>query len=376
MEPLIEDDEVDASGHLAASQDFPQYSQSRGLTTLRVCAVCKFTTRSEGEYANHVETHPKCMDCGFFFIDDASLNLHKSSFHVYVICDICNKDVLEGTLVSHKKGHQTTTGYKKVVSKGKVKVPKEKHVSEATEKMITGYRHFLKTMRPQVRSENPGASPQEMVRLLNAAWNVEKENGKKSYWDVEARKAKDAEMAVSSNYVIKKCNICNLMIANLDEHMALHHNVQSSMLGASSDYVGERGEVVSDVIDLSKDVQAPPETENLIENVLVDDGLPDVVSTEDSSIPDVDQVSVVPEPEDSLTVGKIVLVQKKSLHWPARILGLNGNKCLVKYFDAARSEEEKHFKFIIPFTSNQAICEGRSSTWVKAWKAALKEYES
>ena len=83
-----------------------------------------------------------------------------------------------------------------------------------------------------------------------------------------------------------------------------------------------------------------------------------------------------PEPEDSLAVGNIVLVQKKSLHWPARILGLNGNKCLVKYFDAARSEEEKHFKFIIPFTSNQAICEGRSSTWVKAWKAALKEYES
>ena len=82
------------------------------------------------------------------------LDLHKSTFLIYVNCDICFKDVLEGTLVSHKKGHQTTTGYKKVVSKGKVKIPKE-----ASEKTISGYVHFLKTMRPKVRSENPGATP-------------------------------------------------------------------------------------------------------------------------------------------------------------------------------------------------------------------------
>ena len=156
MEPLTEEDEHDASGHLA-SQDFPQFSQSRGLTTLRVCLVCKFTTRSEGDYASHMESHPKCMDCGFFFTDDAGLDLHKSTFLIYVNCDICFKDVLEGTLVFHKNGHQTTTGYKKVVSKGKVKIPKEKHFSEASEKTISGY--FLKTMRPKVRSENPGATP-------------------------------------------------------------------------------------------------------------------------------------------------------------------------------------------------------------------------
>ena len=123
------------------------------------------------------------------------------------------------------------------------------------------------------------------------------------------------------------------MIANLDEHMALHHAVQSTVLVGSSDNVGESGEGTADVIDLSKDVPAPPENENLLEDAFVDDGLPGVVSTEDCSIPDVDNVSECPEPKDSLAVGKIVLVQKKSLHWPARILGLNGSKCLVKYFD-------------------------------------------
>ena len=34
-------------------------------------------------------------------------------------------------------------------------------------------------MRPIFKDENPEVTPQEMIRLLNTAWNTEKENGKK-----------------------------------------------------------------------------------------------------------------------------------------------------------------------------------------------------
>ena len=78
----------------------------------------------------------------------------------------------------------------------------------------------------------------------------------------------------------------------------------------------------------------------------------------------------------SLVEGQIVLVQRKSLHWPAKIVSVSSNRCEVMIFDKTRTIDSKQMKFIIPFSTDQAICEGRSSVWVKAWKEAKKEFET
>ena len=91
---------------------------------------------------------------------------------------------MEIKLKKHIDGHQLEKGYSKVISKGKVKASNTKSTSDEPKerKPATAYRIFLNEMRPVVRNQHPDATPQEMIKLLNEAWNKEKAEGKKDLW--------------------------------------------------------------------------------------------------------------------------------------------------------------------------------------------------
>ena len=97
---------------------------------------------------------------------------------------------------------------------------------------------FLQSKRPEIRDKYPNASLQEIIRLLNEAWNIEKASGNKKLWDERAKNAEhdgsigsavDAVAVITpvpemrkNNHLIKKCDICGLMIANMTAHMMNH----------------------------------------------------------------------------------------------------------------------------------------------------------
>ena len=382
MEPIDDMLDEDSEEALAASQDFPEFSQSRTMSTLRICTICKFKTRNVEEYEDHMGGHQKCKECGLYFENETSLKLHDKSFHACKTCDKCGKEVLEINYKKHMNAHNIERGYSKVVSRGKVKASKSKAKPDDAsvkekEKPSSGYRYFLRMTRPKLRNENPDASPQEMIKLLNTAWNIEKENGKKKHWENAAKEATfeastvvtenvigetltDYELLpeaqvpvqVQKNHSIKKCTICNLMIANVENHMRLHESERESTIETV---------VVEDPIE---------------EDLELEEAAADAVVDSDPVEEDIELEEAATDATSPLSIGQIVLVQRKSLHWPAKIAGISSKSCEVIIFDKARTQDNKQMKFIIPFTTDQAICEGRSSVWVKAWKEAKAEFEA
>ena len=97
-------------------------------------------------------------------------------------------------------------------------------------------------MRPISKDEKPEVTPQEMIWLLNAAWNKEKENGKVRHWEEEAKKSVNTEIkdviveerenatdvpTEQNNHSITKCTICNRISSDVESHMAIHHQEQT-----------------------------------------------------------------------------------------------------------------------------------------------------
>ena len=354
-EEHAEDDIVDEEIGVAQSQDHPTHVQSRTSNTLRLCSCCKFRTRNEMEFSNHMKEHSMCPECGLVFKNVTDLSHHHKSFHAKVDCSKCGKLILEVNLAKHMDGHLTENSYKKVVKRGKVSSK-----TESKDAKITAYRVFLKTKRPEVRDLNPDATPQQMIALLNNEWNKEKAAGGQDYWKQQADKVNatpdvtsvpvviadpstdastsaqnanvslsltESESLVASNenldmHAIKKCHLCGLMIANMAAHMQLAHE---------------------------KDV-----LEENSEEIHVDD---------DEAI-------------SSFVEGDIVLVLRKSIHWPGRVLEKVTEKYAVKVYDKAGTIEVKKEKFLLPFSTDPSCCNGRSAAWVKAWKQAKLEYDA
>ena len=189
-----EDDGSQPDENLAASQDYPEHSQSRDSNTMKICSCCKFKTRDNVEYKDHMSLHAKCVQCGMYFGDETTLSLHHKAFHALKPCEKCGKDILEANMKKHLNGHMIQRDFKVVVSKGKVKARgKEKDELEPKVAKVTGYRLFIKCKRPEIRNEHPDATPQEMIRFLNEAWNKEKAAGKKSDWDNKAKHGFDED---------------------------------------------------------------------------------------------------------------------------------------------------------------------------------------
>ena len=133
------------------------------------------------------------------------------------------------------------------------------------------------------------------------------------------------------------------MIANVDNHMAIHHQEQS--------------------------VDQP----NILDSS--DANTVEVVDDDATTIEEV-VAAVDITPPNVFSVGDIVLVQRKTIYWPAKIESIAGDTYEVVIFDRARTKDKKNIKYIVAFSSDQSICEGRSNLWIKAWKEAKLEFES
>ena len=219
-------------------------------------------------------------------------------------------------------------------------------------------------MRPIIRNENPDASPQELISLLNVAWNKEKENGNKKIWEKKAREkavpaienenddtGEHAGELLLANHAIQKCNLCGLMIANVSRHMLLSHNRENDV-----EEVEPTVEESTSIEDASEFI--PP--------------LPVLDSADGNGV---DEEPLVHVQEDKYVEGDIVMVLRKTLHWPGKVLKFTPKTCDVMIFDKARTVENKAHKFIIPFSTDLAICDGRGASWIKAWKEAKKEFD-
>ena len=386
MDPIDAEDDPNVDNNLASSQDYPNHCQSRSGSTLKICTICKFKTRVVEDFEAHMVSHPKCPQCGLHFEDESCLVSHNNAFHATKACEKCGKEVLLSKFKKHINSHQIEKGYSTVVSRGKVKASKskskekEKETKETKEKPTTAYRLFFKAMRPKIRDENPDANPQDMIKLLNTAWTKEKDEGNKKKWEKAAKEANDAnadeprvvlnnqeamEGPVVDNHVIQKCGICNLIIFNVASHMRMHkendeNDIENLLIEESVDAAGDAFE--QDVPPV-----VVPELEEAFPSVE-----PVPTTAEEATKESRNEVAT---DVASFLNGDIVLVLRKSVHWPGRILSISPKTYEIMIFDKARTVENKARKYILPFTTDMSICDGRSSIWVKAWKDAKNELE-
>ena len=367
----MEDEETGepVENDLAASQDYPGHTQSRTRETLKICTCCKFKSRDDSEFEDHMSIHAKCTQCGLFFKDEAALNTHHEAFHAVQVCDQCGKEILKSNLKKHMNSHEIAKGFKKVISRGKVKakaIPMNEESEPKTVK-LTGYRQFMQNKRPLIRDENPDATPQEMVKLLNEAWNNEKLAGNKEIWDKKAKEFGRKETIEVNPF--QECSICGLMIAKSTKNIHMERNHGSNSNPPQSDPsipTAENNIAPAEVISVpAEDISE----QNVPEEAVTD-------ATADASLPDIPANPEVVSAPPSFDVGDFVMVMKKTLHWPARVLARNSNIFEVMYYDKARTKEQKQLKYLVPFSTDVSVCEGRGALWVKAWKEAKKDYES
>ena len=69
---------------------------------------------------------------------------------------------------------------------------------------------------------------------------------------------------------------------------------------------------------------------------------------------------------------QVVMVLRKTLHWPAKVLKVNGNDIDVEFFDKAKSKQSKILSEVKKFSGDPALMRGRSAEWVNAFKRARK----
>ena len=389
-ENMSDDDDAN-DDQIAQSQDHPLHTQSRTTETLKVCSCCKFRSRDKSEYDEHMAEHPKCPQCGLHFKNETDLTDHHKAFHAKINCTKCGKLILENSLKKHMDGHMMEKGFKNVISKGRVKASSRANdkggKSEGKEVKMNGYRIFLKTKRPEIKDNNPDANPREMIVLLNAEWNKEKIAGRKDFWERLAKEQNDVDSVNSVNDVgpiggsvqapgqfheIQKCGLCGLMIANLNVHMSVAHkevvvgNVEPAV--ANVEPVVTHGEpVVANVEPVVANV------EPVVANV-------EPVDTNDEPVVTLDELVVANDETVVANVTKfkvddIVMVQRKTLHWPGKVMGINNKWVEVMVYDKNRTVEKKHEKFVLPFSTDPSCCDGRGSVWTKAWKSAKAAYD-
>ena len=388
---IMSEEEINTDENVAQSQDHPMHTQSRTAQTLKVCSCCKFRSRDVEEFDEHMKQHPKCPQCGLHFKNDTNLSEHHKAFHAKINCTKCGKLILENSLKKHMNGHVMEKGFLNVVSKGKVKASRAKGGDESVgkkESKLNAYRMFLKTKRPEIRNIHPDATPQEMIVLLNAEWNKEKAAGRKDIWHsraqkeneeadsyndddavttlagsedpdvplarsaplvapivaplvvVEANHSVDAPL-VEAFHEIRRCDLCGLMIANLNAHMMLAHK---------------------------------PDDANQDEEEVSLQEIDQVEGEEGSKGQDNEEIETAVVA--NFSVGDIIMVLRKTLHWPGKIMSITNKTFEVMVYDKARTVEHKHEKYIMPFSSNVSCCDGRGAAWVKAWKAAKAAYDN
>ena len=247
--------ENELEANLEPSQDSPEHSQSKGNKTLKICRTCKFKTRDQVEYYQHMLVHPKCPECGTNFPDNESLNNHKQQYHVKVTCETCSKDILKTDMEKHTQAHLSLKRYKSGVQLGKITTkrnrnePKEETIKK--KRGLTGYTLFCRETMPATKAENLEATNQEMFKLLAASWK-NADNADKSDWERIAKeenarnvtdlpRAKNIRTDVEEQLIDVeecKCVFCDDRFISklfLKEHIMSQHLAADPLAGAYSE---------------------------------------------------------------------------------------------------------------------------------------------
>ena len=174
-----DDNESEASseeedGDLRPSEDYPQYSQSLNMNTLKSCRLCDFQTRDEYELKTHMEGHPKCSDCEMRLVDGRELLIHREANHTRFQCSVCNHEVPLTERVSHMRMHDTNELYNRLITDHAKKTSSSK-----------GWSLFLREKKALLRQVDPKLSHQLATSQVSALWK-DLSKAEKKMWNLRA----------------------------------------------------------------------------------------------------------------------------------------------------------------------------------------------
>ena len=154
----FDEDIEESTPEPSASQDFP-YHQSQTEETIKVCQVCRFTTRDKVELKEHMKTHCQCETCWKHFATPSDLDHHMQD-HKKETCSECNKEIRKDKMVTHKMNHL------KLKSFGK------KTLKEKSLKPVTGYGMWQSEERKLIVESNPSMNFNEVSSELGRRWKI------------------------------------------------------------------------------------------------------------------------------------------------------------------------------------------------------------
>ena len=167
---LIEETDDDDADPLA-SQDYPMFTQSQSLDTLKVCELCNFKTRSKRDLQEHMSEHPSCSICKIAFKTEENLIEHAPTHHT-VPCTVCNVSVLESKLKAHMDHHKLSDHYRKGLTKSKAKKKKPTNESEEPPApRLNSYLVFCRTFREEKKREFPQLNMLGINAILREEWS-------------------------------------------------------------------------------------------------------------------------------------------------------------------------------------------------------------
>ena len=178
----LEDPEDNLDLDPAASQDYPQFTQSQSTETLKVCELCDFKTRSKVDFTNHVAEHPKCQVCKKSFIDENTLENH-IEIHKTETCGKCGVEVPKVSMKNHLESHELGDIYKTGLNKTKSKKRKQSD-SEAPathQPRLNSFLVFCRTFREEKKRMFPQLNMLGINQKLREDWNLLSVEDKAAY---------------------------------------------------------------------------------------------------------------------------------------------------------------------------------------------------
>ena len=159
LDELIDGEQQVAEFQSSQSQAFPAFSQSQGADTVRVCklSMCNYQTQISGEMDMHLETHPRCIQCGKRFLTPAHLTEHMAK-HKKFTCEVCRKDVECQEREAHLASHHRQDLFKQTLDNGRLVGKLNVKV-----KPSPGYPLFLKTNYTKTRERHPEMDSKQVV---------------------------------------------------------------------------------------------------------------------------------------------------------------------------------------------------------------------
>ena len=156
MEILDEIDEPSAGP--SASQDFP-FLQSQTEETIKVCQVCRYTTRDKIELKEHMKIHYQCETCLKYFATKDELEHHLPE-HEKEMCSECKNVIRKDEMMVHKMNHM------------KLKTFGKKLLKQKTVKPATGYGLWQSEERKRIMESNPAMNFNDVSSELGRRWRL------------------------------------------------------------------------------------------------------------------------------------------------------------------------------------------------------------